>query len=107
MLRETDIIWSKPSEFSFFVGLGIPYIIAPTIGSQEEYNRRWLLEIQAGIDQEDPRYAHQWLIDLLNEGRLAEAAWDGFLKARKFGTYKALEVLETGTMSRESSPLKR
>jgi hypothetical protein len=107
LIRETDILWTKPSELSFYSGLGIPIIIAPTIGSQEEYNKRWLLEIQAGFPQEDPDYADQWLIDLLNEGRLAESAWDGFLKARKFGTYKTLEVLETGTMARETSPLKR
>ncbi len=107
MLRETDILWTKPSELSFFCGLGIPIIIAPPIGAQEVFNRQWLLEVQGGIPQQDPQYADQWLMDLLREGRLAEAAWDGFLKARKYGTYKILEVLETGTMGRESSPLKR
>jgi hypothetical protein len=106
-MRTTDILWTKPSELSFYCGLGIPIIMAPTIGSQEIYNRRWLLEVQAGIDQEDPAYAHQWLFDLLNAGRLAEAAWDGFLKARKFGTFKILDVLETGAMQRETSVLKR
>jgi hypothetical protein len=106
-IRETDLLWTKPSELSFFCGLGIPMIMAPTIGSQEEFNRKWLLEIQAGIPQEDPAYAHQWLFDLLREGRLAESAWDGFLKARKYGTYKIRELLETGTMARETSPLKR
>ena len=105
--RQTDVLWTKPSELSFYAGLGLPVIIAPTIGSQEEYNRRWLLEIQAGIPQDDPRFTHQWLIDLLDAGRLAEAAWDGFLKARKYGTFKTLEVLNTGTMTRETSPLKR
>jgi hypothetical protein len=107
LCRTTDVIWTKPSELSFYAGLGIPIIIAPTIGSQEEYNQHWLLEIQAGIPQEDPRYVHQWLIDLWSEGRLAEAAWDAFLKARKFGTYKTLEILNTGTMQRERSPLLR
>ena len=106
-MRETDVLWTKPSELSFYCGLGIPIILSPTIGSQEEYNRKWLLEIQAGILQEDPEYAHQWLFDLLQEGRLAESAWDGFLKARKCGTQKIEEILETGTMARESSPLKR
>ena len=107
LMRTTDVLWTKPSELSFYAGLGIPIIIAPTIGSQEVYNKRWLMEIQAGIPQEDPRYAHQWLMDLLRAGRLAEAAWDGFLKARKYGTFKVLEVLETGTMERETSPLRR
>jgi len=107
IIRETDILWTKPSELSFYCGLGIPIIMAPTIGSQEEYNRKWLVEIQAGIDQNDPEYVDEWLTDYLREGRLAESAWDGFLKARKYGTYKILEVLETGTMGVEKSPLKR
>jgi len=34
-------------------------------------------------------------------------AWDGFLKARKFGTFKIAEILKTGTMTRETSPLRR
>jgi hypothetical protein len=106
-IRHTDVLWTKPSELSFFCGLGIPIILAPTIGSQETYNRRWLLEVQAGIDQLDPNYANEWLFDLLNEGRLAESSWDGFLKARKYGLYKITEVLETGTMTRETSPLMR
>ncbi len=106
-IRETDILWTKPSELSFYSGLGIPIVMSPTIGSQEEYNRKWLLEIQAGIQQNDPEYASEWLFDLIKEGRLAESAWDGFLKARKYGTYKIREILETGIMVRETSPLKR
>jgi hypothetical protein len=106
-IRTTDILWTKPSELSFFCGLGIPLIMSPSIGAQEVFNRRWLLEIQAGIPQEDPEYTGEWLLDLWREGRLAESAWDGFLKARKYGTYKIQEILETGTMARETSPLKR
>lgn len=107
ILHDTDILWTKPSELSFYTGLGIPIVIAPPIGSQEVHNREWLMEIQGGFDQKDPEYASEWLFDLLQEGRLAECAWDGFLKARKYGTYKIAEILKTGTMLRESSPLKR
>ena len=106
-MKRTDVLWTKPSELSFYCGLGIPIVLAPLIGSQEVYNQKWLLEVQAGILQEDPQYASQWLTDLLNEGRLAESAWDGFLKARKMGVYKIIEVLKTGRLSHESSPLKR
>lgn len=107
VIRHTDVLWTKPSELSFYAGLGIPIIMAPEIGAQERYNKAWLMEIQAGIPQEDPAYTDQWLWILLEEGRLAESAWDGFLKARKYGTYKIMEVLKTGTMERETSPLKR
>jgi hypothetical protein len=106
-MRETDIIWTKPSELSFYSGLGIPIIMTPTIGSQEKFNRRWLLEIQAGIRQENPEYTDQWLTDYLAKGRLAEAAWSGFLKARKLGTYKILDVLDKGKLSDDTSPLMR
>ncbi|MFA7369116.1 MAG: hypothetical protein WC334_05680, partial [Kiritimatiellales bacterium] len=106
-IRITDILWTKPSELSFYCGLGIPIIMSPPIGAQERYNCKWLMEIQAGIPQQDPRYTGEWLIDLLHEGRLAEAAWSGFLKARKYGTYKILDILKTGTMQRDPSPLKR
>ena len=106
-MRTTDILWTKPSELSFYCGLGIPIIMAPHIGSQEDYNQAWLLEIQAGFPQQDPQYTDQWLLDLVKAGRLADAAWDGFLKARKYGTYKIHEILQTGTMERETSVLRR
>jgi len=106
-IRTTDILWTKPSELSFYCGLGIPIIMSPPIGSQERFNAKWLMEIQAGIPQEDPRHTGEWLLDLLDEGRLAEAAWSGFLKARKYGTYKILDILQTGTMPHDPSPLKR
>jgi hypothetical protein len=106
-MRTTDILWTKPSELSFYSGLGIPIIIAPPIGSQELYNQNWLVEIQAGYPQGDPRYTDQWLFHLLEGGRLADAAWDGFLKARKYGTYKIREIVAHGTMERESSVLRR
>jgi len=106
-MRTTDILWTKPSELSFYCGLGIPVIMAPHIGSQEDYNQAWLLEIQAGFPQQDPQYTDQWLLDLVKAGRLADAAWNGFLKARKYGTYKIHEILRTGTMERETSVLRR
>ncbi|MEW6457171.1 MAG: hypothetical protein AB1410_10730 [Acidobacteriota bacterium] len=87
VLRTTDILWTKPSELSFYCGLGIPIIIAPPIGSHEDYNMKWLMEIHAGVPQEDPVYAREWIIDWLSSGRLAEAALDGYLKAPKLGTF--------------------
>jgi hypothetical protein len=106
-MRTTDVLWTKPSELSFYCGIGIPIIMAPHIGSQEDYNQSWLLEIQAGFPQQDPQYTHQWLLDLVRAGRLADAGWNGFLKARKYGTYKIHEILQTGTMERETSVLRR
>ena len=107
LLRTTDILWTKPSELSFYCGLGIPIVMTPTIGSQEKFNRRWLFEVQAGMKQDNPDYTDHWLRDAVRDGRLAEMAWDGFLKARKLGTQKIVEVLRTGRHTRSDSPLER
>jgi hypothetical protein len=106
-MHRTDMLWTKPSELSFYSGLGLPIIMTPAIGAQEKFNRQWLHEIHAGIKQENPDYTDQWLFDLLNDGIIADLAWSGFLKARKLGTFKILEVLKTGTMTRSHSPLER
>lgn len=81
ILLETDILWTKPSELSFYAALGLPIIMAPTVGSQEEFNRSWLHQIGAGFEQEDPRYTHEWLFDWLHSGWLAQAAMEGFMNA--------------------------
>ena len=106
-LHETDILWTKPSELSFYCALGIPIVMSPIIGSQEKFNRKWLHEIQAAIKQEKPDYTDQWLNDLLNRGTLAESAWDGFLKARKLGTFKILQVIENGYLEKTTDPVLR
>lgn len=106
-LRQTDLLWTKPSELSFYTGLGLPIIMAPPIGPHEETNRQWLFETGGGIDQLDPRYTDQWLFDLLDRGVLARAAMDGFLYARSRGTYKIEEVVATGGAEHEVSPLDR
>ena len=106
-MRETDILWTKPSELSFYVGLGIPIIMTPPIGSQERFNRQWLYDIHAAVGQKDPDYTHQWLFEMLHDGHIADMAWSGFLKARKLGTAKIMEVLETGKLTRSNSPLER
>jgi hypothetical protein len=85
LLPETDILWTKPSELSFYAGLGLPIIMAPPLGSQEEFNRTWLYMMGAGFEQYDPRYADEWLFDWIKSGWLAEAAMNGFLNASKRG----------------------
>ncbi|MBI4117587.1 MAG: hypothetical protein HY453_00685 [Parcubacteria group bacterium] len=93
LLRKTDILWTKPSELSFYSGLGIPIIMAPSIGAQENFNREWLKAVGAGITQKDPTYADEWLMDWLDSGWLAKAAFEGFLYAPKMGTYNIEEIL--------------
>jgi len=92
-LRETDVLWTKPSELSFYSGLGLPIIIAPTIGSQEDFNKKWLMHVGAGIVQDNPKYADQWFYDSLNAGDFAEAAMQGFMEVETKGTYNIEEII--------------
>jgi hypothetical protein len=107
VIRNTDILWTKPSELSFYCGLGLPIVMSPAIGSQEKFNRRWLLETGAGMRQNKPEHTAEWLNELLLDGRFADMAWLGFLRARKLGTYHALDVLRRGSFDQSDDPLKR
>jgi hypothetical protein len=107
LMRETDILWTKPSELSFYTALGIPMVMAPTIGSQEAKNQRWLMDKGCALPQYTPALAREWLVDMLEDGVFAEKAMSGFVKNRKLGVYKIEEVLQTGTLQRETHPLRR
>jgi hypothetical protein len=93
ILRKTDILWTKPSELSFYSALGLPIIVASAVGSQEEFNKSWLLKSGFGILQENPDYTAGWLFDWLNNGYLAEAAMQGFIKSEKFGTLNIQKII--------------
>ncbi|MDO8617828.1 MAG: hypothetical protein Q7N87_03020 [Candidatus Uhrbacteria bacterium] len=99
-LRTTDILWTKPSELSFYAGLGLPIIMAPPIGSQEDFNKVWLKTVNGGLSQNDPRYTNEWLFDWINSGGLARFAWNGYIEAPTHGAYR-IESIITG----EKTPL--
>lgn len=104
-LRTTDILWTKPSELSFYAGLGLPILLAPSIGPHEKLNRQWLREINAGIKAPGPpEYANQWLFDLRNNGRFAESAWNGFIRSRALGTYKIIDLMTNGSFDSGRTP---
>ena len=94
-LRTTDILWTKPSEISFYTALGLPIIIAPPLGSQEEFNKKWLLKLGSGIPQENPNYTNQWLFDFLESGRFAEFAMQGFIEGEKLGTLNIEKIINS------------
>lgn len=94
-LRTTDVLWTKPSELSFFTALGLPIVMAPPLGAQEHANREWLLEIGSAVSQKDPRYANEWLLDLVASGWFAEAALQGFIDGTQLGT-SAIRAVITG-----------
>jgi hypothetical protein len=88
LLAGTDILWTKPSEMTFFAALGIPLVFSPPVGMHERYNRRWAVEQGAGLRQREPGHAGYWLREWLAEGTLAAAAWSGFMRLPKFGLYQ-------------------
>lgn len=94
-LRTSDILWTKPSELSFYTALGFPFIIAPSIGYQEDFNRDWLLSLGSGIIQENPDFTDEWLFDWLDSGLLAEAAMQGFIEGEKLGTLNIKKILNS------------
>lgn len=104
-LHTTDILWTKPSELSFYTGLGLPIIIAPPIGSQEQFNALWLKTVGGGITQNDPRYANEWLFDWVNSGGLARVAWNGFIEAPTHGTYRIESIITGKKVKLEQLPL--
>jgi hypothetical protein len=96
ILAETDILWTKPSEMTFFGALGMPLIFSHPVGMHERYNRRWAVENGAGLKQREPRHAGYWIRELLAEGTLAAAAWSGFMRLPKFGLYQIAERVMGG-----------
>jgi hypothetical protein len=101
LLAEADVLWTKPSEMTFFGGLGLPLLLSPPVGTQEIYNRRWALEAGAGLPQRDPRFAGEWLGEWLEDGVLAGAAWNGFTRLPKRGLYRILSAFERAPAARE------
>jgi hypothetical protein len=94
LLAEADVLWTKPSEMTFFAALGLPLVLSPPVGAQEAYNRRWAVEQGAALAQRDPRAAGDWLAEWLDDGTLAGAAWNGFTRLPKLGLYRILQAFE-------------
>ncbi len=105
ILRHTDILWTKPSEMSFYCGVGLPIIMAPSIGSQEVFNRRWLKMVGAGVTQDNPHFTNEWLCDWISSGGLARLAWNGYMEAPTHGSYRIESIITGEEIKLEKLPL--
>lgn len=94
ILRKTDILWTKPSEMSFYTAFGLPIIIAPPIGAHENFNLEWLSHMGSGYVEENPEFTADWLFYWLQDGRLAQAAWQGWQEAPIMGTYNIEKIIK-------------
>lgn len=93
LLARADALWSKPSEMTFFAGLGLPFISAPPVGVHESWNLRWASDRGAALPQHDPGHAGDWLQEWLEDGVLAGAAWSGYQRLPQLGLYRIAEEL--------------
>jgi hypothetical protein len=100
LLAETDVLWTKPSEMTFYAALGLPLVLAPPMGVHERYNRRWAREAGAGLKQRDARWAAEWISDWLVDGTLAAAAWNGYMRLPKHGLYRIVETVRAAESDR-------
>lgn len=92
-LNKTDILWTKPSELTFYTALGLPMILCPPVGAHEVFNKNWLHFIGSGVDQLDPKYVEQWLDEGLASGIYARKAWNGYINAPRNGTYEIEKII--------------
>jgi len=93
LLARTDVLWTKPSEMTFFAALGLPVVAAPPVGVHEERNLRWAVEQGAALPQGDPERAGDWLPRWIEEGVLARAAWNGYRRLPRLGLYEIVDDL--------------
>jgi len=98
------VLWTKPSEMTFYGALGLPLVLAPPVGVHERYNRRWAREGGAGLKQREARFASEWIGDWLADGLLASAAWAGYMRLPKFGLYRILEAVGATPEARVAAP---
>jgi hypothetical protein len=104
LLAVADILWTKPSELTFYAGLGIPLVLSAPVGVHEFSNRRWARESGAGLKQRDARYAAGWIDEWLSDGILAAAAWSGYRRLPKLGLYRILNNFGAGFEIGQSEP---
>ncbi len=104
LLARTDVLWTKPSEMSFYAALGLPLVLAPAVGQHEAANRRWLLDRGAGLVQRQPARAAAWLEEWLVEGVLAAAAWAGFQTMPREGAARIVAAVGSLVEAGRSTP---
>jgi len=93
LLARVDVLWTKPSELSFYAGLGIPLVLSHPVGAHERFNRRWLREHGAGLKQRRLDHLPGWFDEWLTDGILAEAAWSAYTRIPRNGTEQILRLL--------------
>lgn len=100
LLPTIDVLWTAPSPWVFYAGLGIPVIVQPPIGGQEEARYAWVRGVQAGLAPLELETLSEWLLDWKRSGGLARLAWNGYGSAPSMG-YERLKLLLEGKHPKE------
>ena len=87
------MLWTKPSELSFYPALGLACMLSRPLGAHERYNRRWLREQGVGLKHRRLDHARGWFEEWLEDGTLAAAAWSGFVRLPKHGTERIAQLV--------------
>jgi phosphoglycolate phosphatase-like HAD superfamily hydrolase len=91
-LAGTDILWTKPSEMSFFAALGIPLVLDHPLGDHERANRDWVLAAGAGMVRGPSESVDDWLLAALDGGGFAACSEAGFTALPRGGLEAIVEA---------------
>lgn len=92
-LTSTDLLWTKPSELTFYAALGLPILLAPPVGEHEARNAALLRDLGAGLDPAPPEGLARWLEAGLEEGRFEAAARAGLAGLPADGAWRIRAAL--------------
>jgi hypothetical protein len=103
-LARADVLFTKPSEMTFYGALGLPLVLSAPVGAHERFNRRWAREAGAGLKARDARFAQGWLDEWLEDGTLAGAAWNGFRRLPNLGLYRIADAVAPASRVAKQGP---
>jgi UDP-N-acetylglucosamine:LPS N-acetylglucosamine transferase len=85
VLGRTDVLWTKPSELSFYAALGLPLILDDPVGDHERANARWVLQAGAGVVRPEASDFGSEILKWLGDGTLASCARSAFARLPRGG----------------------
>jgi hypothetical protein len=94
VLHDADVLWTKPSELSFYAALGLPLLLAPPVGDHERHNARWLVDNDAALPCPDAGELWPVLERELASGGLARRAFSGADRLPRRGLYRCARAIE-------------
>lgn len=91
-LADLDVLWTKPSEITFYGAAGFALALTTPLGAQEHANRAWARRLGAALDAGDVGYAASWLDRHLADGALARVAYAAAARMPRHGTERILAL---------------